>query len=85
MRRVAPSLRNWHRIFFHGSITFEPGSKCGNIGPYLNAMCLFGFQLKTNLDLWIDWQEEASHTLITVLCDQEDETVQHILTICVFA
>ena len=50
------------------------GGGFGSLGPPRNAMSFCGWRSETSAGLQTAW-----------LCDQEEETTQHILTTCVFA
>ena len=63
------------KVIFVGSITFEPWKKLWK--TWAPGKC------KTFL--WLALRNRLPHPERCPLCDQEDETVQHILTTCVFA
>jgi hypothetical protein len=69
------------RIDTHGGSTWR-GQNTSN---HLNAKFSFGWLPIIDVGQLIIWQSEAYNIQsICVLCDQEEEVVQHILTLCVF-
>lgn len=61
------------------------GREFGRHGQLQNIKPLSGLPLITNAGQQIDYKKEEWNIPSVVLCDQEEETVQHILTNCVFA
>jgi len=59
------------------------GKGYGNLGHWANAKPLFGWLSRTATGQRIGYKKEDY--LIRPLCDQEHETVQHLLTSCLFA
>jgi hypothetical protein len=59
---------------------------CGNPGPHQNAGSSFGLQLRRGAGRLIDWQEPRclNHPDRCTSCDQEVETIDHLLVSCVF-
>ena len=85
-----------HRAFFppsrltgHSSSVLLPlslGKGYGNLGHRANAKSLFGWLSRTAVGQQIGYKKRGlPHPAHCPLCDQEDETVQHLLTSCVFA
>jgi hypothetical protein len=82
-----PSHQNQHtNIFFVGSIHFEPAKRVWK--SWAPPRCKFLIWLALLNRCWTADRlahRGLDHPDHCPLCDQEDETIQHILTSCVFA
>jgi hypothetical protein len=56
----------------------------GNLGLHSAADSLYGWQSRIDVGHPIDWLNEGCRIPMCTLCDQEEETIQHILVSCVF-
>ena len=57
----------------------------GKLGPPLNVTSSSGYRCSINVGQQIGWQRGLDHPEKCPLCDQESETLDHILVSCVFA
>jgi len=83
------SLLHLHtELFLKEPLALNLGRGSGNPGHPASAKPLFGWPFVTDVGLLIVCRKEDYLTLPAArcpLCDQEDETIQHLLTTCVFA
>ncbi|GJN28797.1 hypothetical protein PR202_gb16962 [Eleusine coracana subsp. coracana] len=80
------SSRSAYQAFFNGSITFEPWRLIWK--SWVPGKCKIFLWLAIRNRCWTAdrlAKRGLDHPDNCVLCDQEDETAQHILTSCVFA
>ncbi|GJM86847.1 hypothetical protein PR202_ga02745 [Eleusine coracana subsp. coracana] len=80
------SSKSAYKLFFNGSITFEPWRHLWK--SWAPPKCKMFLWLAIRNKCWTADQiakRGLDHPVSCVLCDQEEETVQHILVGCVFA
>lgn len=80
------STKSAYRLFFYGAVSFEPWRRLWK--SWAPPKCQTLLWLAINDKCWTTDQlikRGLPHPLQCALCDQEDETVQHILVGCVFA
>jgi hypothetical protein len=80
------SSRSCYRAFFMGAITFEPWKRLWK--SWASPMCKFFLWLAIRNKCWTSDRLEKrglDHPVSCLLCDQEQETIQHILCAYVFA
>jgi hypothetical protein len=68
-----------------GPPTSRLGSVYGKHGRLTSAASSFGSWLRTTAGQRTDWLAATPHPSQYPLCDQEGETINHLLTTCVFA
>jgi hypothetical protein len=61
------------------------GGEYGNHGIPINADSSFGWQLMIGAGRRTSWLEKTCCTQFCPFCDQEKETINHLLSSCVFA
>lgn len=80
------SSKSAYRAYFQGSITFEPWKRIWK--SWAPGKCKLFLWLAIRNRCWTAdrlQRRGLPHPARCVLCDQEEENVQHILTSCVFA
>jgi len=80
------STQSAYRCYFLGSITFEPWKRLWK--SWAPGKCMTFVWLAIRNRCWTAdrlAKRGLQHPERCVLCDQEEETIQHILTSCVFA
>ena len=80
------SMQSAYRCYFLGSITFEPWKRLWK--SWAPGKCKTFVWLAIRNRCWTAdrlAKRGLQHPERCVLCDQEEETIQHILTSCVFA
>lgn len=79
------SSKSAYKVFFQGSIGFEPWKRLWK--SWAPLWCKFFLWLAIKNRCWTAdrlARRGLSHPPRCPLCDQEDETIQHLLTSCVF-
>ncbi|KAL6626269.1 hypothetical protein ACP70R_029995 [Stipagrostis hirtigluma subsp. patula] len=80
------TARSAYRAFFYGAITFEPWRRIWK--TWAPAKCKIFLWLVVRNRCWTAdrlAKRGLPHPNRCLLCDQEDENIQHLLTTCVFA
>jgi len=80
------SAKSTYQAFFYGSVTFEPWQHLWK--TWAPERCKFFIWLAIKNRCWTADQlahRGLSHLERCPLCDQEEETIQHLLTNCVFS
>lgn len=83
------SVKSAYIELFQGAVLFGPGERIWR--SWASGKCQFfyvagGSQVTTNVGQLIDLKGEVCHTqLAAPSCDQEPETMNHLLVGCVFA
>jgi hypothetical protein len=80
------SLKSCYKAFFMGSISFEPWKRLWK--TWAPQKCKFFLWLAIGNKCWTAnrlKRRGLQHPIVCVLCDQEQETVQHLLCTCSFA
>ena len=80
------SAKSTYRAFFYGSVTFEPWRRLWK--SWAPGTCKFFIWLAIINRCWTADRLDhrgLSHPERCPLCDQEEETIQHLLTNCVFS
>jgi hypothetical protein len=78
--------KSTYRAFFNGSITFEPWRRIWK--SWAPAKCKIFLWLAARNRCWTADRlalRNLPHPDLCLLCDQEEEDIQHLLTTCVFA
>jgi hypothetical protein len=77
--------KSCYKAFFMGSISFEPRKRLWK--SWAPPKCKFFLWLAIRNKCWTTdrLRRGLQHPVVCVLCDQEQETVQHLLCICSFA
>lgn len=80
------SVSSAYNLFFNGSVHFEPWRRlCKSWAP---SKCKIFLWLATKDKCWTSYnliKRDLPYPEHCVLCDQETQTIQHILVECVFA
>jgi hypothetical protein len=80
------SSKSCYKAFFMGSISFEPWKRLWK--SWAPPKCKFFLWLAIRNKCWAAdrlRRRGLQHPVVCVLCDQEQETVQHLLCTCSFA
>jgi hypothetical protein len=80
------SSKSCYKAFFMGSISFEPWKRLWK--SWARPKCKFFLWLAIRNKCWTAdrlRRRGLQHPVVCVLCDQEQETVQHLLCTCSFA
>jgi hypothetical protein len=80
------SSKSCYKVLFFGSTTFEPWKRLWK--TWAPPKCKFFLWLSMRNKCWTADRLEKrglSHLEVCPLCDQEQEMIQHLLNICIFA
>jgi hypothetical protein len=85
--QVLASIQQGQPIWgcFKGPSPSTHGSAYGRHGHRTNVIFSYGWSPMTAAEQLTGWSAITSHTRTNAHCDQDDETIQHLLVRCVFA
>lgn len=78
------SAKSAYDALLQGSTQFAHGREYGNIGHKANAGSSFGWSLTIIVDRELWWEGNLPHPGHCLFCDQEQETIIHLLSSFVF-